>query len=209
MYSSNHKYTLFFLCAVFLCSEKMVAQDEKDTINDNVNIKGRYSFVLYTGGGWFTYAGSVGSAGTATDRAIVRTHPIGTFRIMWHPDHRLRIGLESGYTTFYSYKLRNGNIPGKVKLTGIPLLVVWSMAITKRINIFAGIGSYLLTTDLSYQGKVTSNAFSLGINAAVNYVQPLTKKLGIGAEIKWTEASQTKDYGVSAHLMLVWKFLEW
>ena len=181
----------------------------KDSAEVNVQQKGKYAFVLYAGGGWFSYVGAIGSPGIAVNTSIVRSHPVGTFRIMWHPDHRLRIGLESGYADFYAYTVQNGNSPGKVRLTGIPILLVWSMALTKRLNIFAGIGSYLLTTHLDYKGSVQSKTFSLGINASLNYVQPVSPKLGIGAELKWTDATQTKDYGISAEVMLVWKFFEW
>jgi len=110
---------------------------------------------------------------------------------------------------FYSYELKNGNKTGTVSLTAIPILFVWSMAITKRLNVFAGVGSYFMTTHLHYDSKVTSGALGLGFNVSVNYIQPVSSKFGIGAEIKWTEATQTRDYGLSAHLMLEWKFFEW
>jgi hypothetical protein len=212
---NNKKLAIIFLfSALFIFNGKLAAQDTtmiglKDSAEVNVQQKGKYAFVLYAGGGWFSYVGAIGSPGITVNTSIVRSHPIGTFRIMWHPDHRLRIGLESGYADFYAYTLQNGNSPGKVRLTGIPILLVWSMALTKRLNIFAGIGSYLLTTHLDYKGSVQSETFSLGINAYLNYVQPVSPKLGIGAELKWTDATQTKDYGISAQVMLVWKFFEW
>ncbi|MEP6748695.1 MAG: hypothetical protein ABJB86_13275 [Bacteroidota bacterium] len=207
---SNKKWTLIlFFLASFFVTIKLAAQDAKDTISDNVKVKGKYSFVVYAGGGLFQYMSSVGSSGTGINTSIVRLHPTGTFRVMWFPDHRLRVGIETGYNDFYSYKLKSGNTTGKVLLTGIPLLVVWSMAITKRINVYAGIGSYLLTTHLNYNGKVESKTSGLGLNGSVNYVQPISSKFGISAELKWTEVTQTRDYGLSAQLMLAWKFLEW
>ena len=212
---SNKPPAIVFLCSVlFFCNVHLYAQDSTlSTVNDstevNVQQKGQYAFVLYAGGGWFSYVGAIGTPGLVSPTDIVRAHPTGTVRIMWHPDHRLRVGLETGYVHFYQYSIQNGNTPGKTKLTGIPMLFVGSMALTKRFNIFAGIGSYLLTTDLDYKGKVTSKTLSLGINASVNYVQPVTPKLGIAAELKFTDVTQTKDYGMSAQVMLVWKFLEW
>ena len=202
------------LGCLLLHNGKTQAQDTaivkaKDSIEVNVQQKGQYAFILYAGGGWLSYVGSVGSPGIAANTSVTRSHPTGTARIMWHPDHRLRFGLESGYTNFYTYTVQNGSSAGKVKLTGIPMLFVWSMAITKRINVFAGIGAYYMTTDLDYKGSVASHSLSLGINASINYVQPISPKLGIGAELKWTDVTQTKDYGVSAQLLLVWKFLEW
>jgi len=215
MYNNKPLINIIFPVLLF-CSTKLAAQDTtakstKDSTEVNVQQKGKYAFVLYAGGGLFSYFSSVGSSssGTGINTAIVRYHPIGTFRIMWHPDHRLRIGLESGYANFYSYELKNGNKTGTVNLAAIPVLFVWSMAITKRLNVFAGVGSYFMTTRLNYDGKVASHALSLGFNASVNYIQPVSSRFGIGAELKWTEASQTRDYGLSAQLMLEWKFLEW
>lgn len=211
---NNKKITIVFIFLLLLLGEKMAAQDtaivkSKDSMEVNVQQKGQYAFVLYAGGGWCSYVGPIGSPGIATNSSVSRSHPAGTVRIMWHPDHRLRFGIESGYVNFYSYTVQNGSTGGKVSLTGIPIMTVWSMAITKRLNVFAGIGAYLLTTDLNYKGSVKSSSLGLGINASVNYVQPISPKLGIGLELKWIDATQTKDYGVSAQVMLVWKFLEW
>jgi len=207
-------FILLIIFTTFLLNGELIAQDstkinDKDSAEVNVQQKGRYAFILYAGGGWFNYIGSVGSSGIASNTAVVRARPTSTFRIMWHPDHRLRVGIESGYENFYTYTVQNDTSSGKVNLRGIPLLLVWSMAVTKRLNIFAGFGYYLLTTDLNYKGHVKSSAFSLGTNVSVNYVQPLSPKLGIGAELKWTNATQTKDYGISAQVLLVWKFFEW
>jgi len=193
---------------------KLAAQDStsgtvKDSTEVNVQQKGKYAFILYIGGGMSSYIGSIGSPGLASNTSVGRIQPAGTVRIMWHPDHLLRFGIETGYVNFYSYTVQNGNTSGKVSLTGIPVLLVWSMALTKRLNIFAGVGSYFLATNLNYKGSVTSKTIGLGINASVNYVQPITTKLGIAAELKWIDATQTKDYAVSAQLMLVWKFFEW
>ncbi|MEO6314775.1 MAG: hypothetical protein ABIU63_04655 [Chitinophagaceae bacterium] len=214
MYSLKQTIVVFFVAALLICNVRVLAQDTafvdaKDSLEVNVQQKGRYAFVVYAGGGWFSYVGSIGSPGLASTTSVTRAHPAGTVRIMWHPDHRLRFGIETGYTNFYTYTVQDGASSGKVNLRGIPILLVWSMALTKRLNIFAGVGSYLLTTDLNYKGNVSSTALSLGLNAAVNYVQPISPKLGIGAELKWMDATQTKDYGVSAQLMLVWKFFEW
>ena len=206
MRSSKPIVAIIFFYLLFLVNWKLHGQDSTGV---NVQQKGKYAFILYAGGGWFEYAAPVGSPAIASSTSYTRGHPIGTARIMWHPDHRLRIGLETGYVDFYEYSVKNGAVTGNLKLTGIPVVVVWSMALSKRLNIFAGVGYYLLTTHLDYNGKVVSRSTSLGVNASVNYVQPLSTKLGIGIECKWTEASQTKDYGLSAQMMLVWKFFEW
>ena len=179
------------------------------TINKNGKLKKtrHYGLVLYAGGGIETYASDIINQGEQIDKK--RTYPDATIRIMWHPNHRLRVGFETGYTNFYSYTIKNGDNIGKVTLSAIPILVVWSIPIIKRINLFAGFGSYRLTTHLNYLGKVNSSTYSLGSNIAINYVQPITKKLGIAAEFKWTNAFQTKDNLAGLQVQLVWKFLEY
>ena len=207
---ANNKYTALMLLLFSLAAGlNGYAQDAKDTINDNVKVKGNYFVVLYAGGGLFSYLASVGPSGNATGIDITRLHPTGTFRLMWHPDHRLRLGIESGFQELYAYRLKDPADKGKVLLSAIPLMVDWSMAVTKRINVFAGIGAYLLTTRLDYNGKVYSKYISLGFSAAVNYVQPITRRTGIGVEIKWADATQTRDFGVSGEILWVWKMLKW
>ena len=179
------------------------------TINKNSKPKRirHYGLVLYAGGGIETYASNIINQGEQIDKK--RTYPDATIRIMWHPDHRLRVGFETGYTNFYSYTNKNGDNIGKVTLSAIPILVVWSIPIIKRVNLFAGFGSYRLTTHLNYLGKVNSSTYSLGSSIAIDYVQPITKKLGLAAEFKWTDAFQTKDNLAGLQVQLIWKFLEY
>ncbi len=211
MCSSSVLRPRFYLpaCIALLSLMGITEVKAQDSTGVNIQHRGKYAFVLYAGGGWFYYTGPVGAPALGSTTSIIHSHPIGTLRIMWHPDHRLRVGLETGYTNFYTYSIKANNTPGKVNLTAVPVLLVWSMAITPRFNIFAGAGLYLLTTNLDYQGKLASRATSLGLNISANYVQPVSRKFGLGAELKWTDASQTRDYGWSGHLLLVWKMLEW
>lgn len=206
MQSNKLIIPLYGLLFLLICQDTVSAQDSTEV---NVQQKGKYAFVLYGGGGLFNYAAPVGSPAIESSTSYTRIHPMGTARLMWHPDHRLRVGLETGYVLLYEYSVTNGNTKGKMQLTAIPILVVWSMAVSTRINVFTGIGYYWLTTHLNYNGKVVARSLSLGFNASVNYVQPISRKIGIGIEGKWSEASQTKDYGISGELMLVWKFFEW
>ncbi len=167
----------------------------------------QYALVLYAGGGIATYTSDIINQGLQISSK--RTYPDASIRVMWHPNHRLRVGFETGYTNFFSYAIRDGNNIGNITLSAIPILVVWSTPILKRINLFAGFGSYYLTTHLNYQGKVNSSSFSLGSNIAINYVQPINKKLGIAAEFKWINAFQTKDNQLALQAHLVWKFLQY
>ena len=129
---------------------------------------------------------------------------------MWHPDHLLKVGLETGHMTFYSYKFKDSaGVSGTTKLQAIPVLIEWTMAVTKRLNLFMGSGVYFLRTNLDYQGRTVSPKLSIGWMAAGSYIHPLSTNVGLGAEVKWMKAAETTNGIVSLQLQLVWKFLKW
>ncbi len=167
------------------------------------------SFVLQIGGGFGSYTTVVHIQPPALTGSVNRFSPVGTIRIVWYPSYRLRMGFESGYTHFYSYKVNNNGKPGNLHLSAVPLLFVFSMQVIKRVNVYAGIGAYLETTRLNYDGAVTSSAFVLGSNIAVSYTQPLSNRLSIMAEAEWMNAYDTKDAALNLQIKLAWRFLHW
>jgi hypothetical protein len=171
--------------------------------------RGNYAFVAYASGGAGIFASKKG-APAYLQPEVSRMSPVTTLRILWHPDHLLRAGLESGYVTFYSYKLKDtaGN-SGRISLNAVPVLLEWSMAVTKHFNIFAGSGAYLLNTKLDYFGKTTATKFSVGWMAAASYIFPLSTNTGLGVEAKWLYAAETSNGSVCLQLQYVWKFLKW
>jgi hypothetical protein len=108
----------------------------------------------------------------------------------------------------YSAKDSAGNV-ARVQTNAVPLLIEWTMALTKRFNVFAGSGVYFLTTNLDYAGKATSNKLSIGWMAAASYIHPLSKNLGLGTELKWMDAAESTDGAFCLQLQLVWKFVRW
>jgi hypothetical protein len=205
MYTSKH---IFFVMVVMtgMFINHCFAQS---IVKTDSLVQRKQSFVLQVGGGLNYYLAAVKIKPAALAGSVNRYSAAGTVRLMWYPRYRLRIGLETGYTNFYSYKVINGNTKGKLSLEAIPVLVVWSMQLVRRVNVYAGIGSYLLTTRLNYDGKVNSSAWVLGTNIALSYTQPLSKKIGIAAEAKWMNSFETKDAAISIQAQLVWKFLQW
>ncbi|MDQ3100219.1 MAG: hypothetical protein M3R08_02430, partial [Bacteroidota bacterium] len=86
-------------------------------------------------------------------------------RLMWHPGHLIRVGLESGFTDLYSYSIESGK-KRSVAVQAIPILLQWSMRITPRLEAYAGWGTYRLTSTLKYLGTSRSSSFSQGYVAA-------------------------------------------
>ncbi len=196
----------FFLAVLMLTGLSANHLFAQSNVKSSDPIKRKQAFTLYVGGGIGEYVNTVPSPPLGSQYNISRSSAIGTFRVMWQPGYRLNVGIETGYTNFYSFQLKNGNKPGKVSVHAIPMLIVWGMPIVKRVNIFAGLGSYLLTSELRYGGTVKSHTYSLGSNIALTYTVPLNKRLGLVTEAKWLNAFVTKDDVLSLQVLLAWKF---
>lgn len=191
---------------LLICSMGWAVAQPDTTVKAKVR---RHSLVVYAGGGITQYTAAVGTTGLGPVTDVGRLTASGTLRLMWHPDHRLRVGLETGYTGFYSYRLQKPDSTGSVDLNAIPIMLVWSMPVAKRFEVFSGIGSYILYSKLHYFGKVNSTTSSLGLLLAACYKQPITDRWKIAAEVKWMNAFQTKDQAFSLQLQLIYKTLEW
>src|SRR5258706_630309 len=160
MQNSKRCFVLIAFCFLF------------GTINVNAQVdslkSGSYSLVLYAGGGASYYSSQTGIPAyleTSTQKA----EPAATLRLLWHPDHRLSAGVETGWATFYSYQLENTSIPGKLSLTAVPLLAEFSMPVTKQLHPYAAGGSYFLTSELHYPRDVKSKSTAVGLIAAGSY----------------------------------------
>jgi hypothetical protein len=169
---------------------------------------GRYALVLYAGGGLSWYPGEAGTP-KQLDTRSQRLGPSATARLMWLPDHRLRVGFESGWTTLYSYTIEGPGPKGRVQQMAVPLLLMWSMPLTRRFSLFAGYGTYRLTSKLDYLGITRSSTFSLGYAAALSYVLPLGPTTSISFEGKWYNAAETRHTVLAFQTELVWKLYRW
>jgi hypothetical protein len=203
---SGKKYSLSVL-VILLCCIHSFAQEDEFTLQPKK--RGAYAWVAYVSGGPGYFVSNDGVPPFLSRRISNLSH-VANLRIMWHPDHLLNVGIESGHMTFYTYRFRDSmNREGVVKLKAIPLLAVWNMAVTRRLNLFAGSGVYFLRTNLDYRGNTTSHKVSIGWMAAGSYVHPLSSNLGLGTEVKWMDATETANGILSLQIQLVWKFLNW
>ena len=196
---------LFFSFLFLVFFNYLFAQEE---VFDGPAPNEEFALVAYFGGGMSFYSSTPGSP-AVIDAVITRNLPIGTLRILWHPDHRLRVGIESGYTTFYSYDLSGTSGRGKLELNVIPMLLEFSMTVYKNFHVYGGAGTYLLISHLDFAGEVNSKFFSNGWMVGASYVQPINDRLGAAAEVKWLNAAETRDASICLQAQLVWKFYKW
>lgn len=202
---NNKTLLLYFL--LFLTSFKSYSQQEEVPSQEGRSKK--YSFILYLSSGAGYFPSNAGAPAYLKPK-LARINPVTTARIMWKPDHRLKAGFETGYMTFYSYKLTDadGNA-GKVSLDAIPLLLEFSVSVKKHFNLFAGPGFYILKSKLNYAGKADSKKVSTGWMAAAAYTAPVSKDISLGAEAKWLYAAETIRGSFGLQLQLTWRFLRW
>ena len=171
--------------------------------------RGPFRLLVYVGLGASYYSSTLSTPVGLSDKKQFRWAVPFSLRVMWQTDHRLRLGLETGYVTMYSYQ---GNRDGKladVRVSATPILAVFSMSVVKRFALYAGTGPYRINSNLSYDGEAQGTTYSLGWMAAGTYTQPLGKNIGLAAELKWYDASQTKDACFVAQATLVWRALTW
>jgi hypothetical protein len=201
--SGLRTYGIILLILAFLegFSQKRKLNSQPDSMHKN-------ALVIYIGGGYGFFASTQG-APEYLHPAVSRINQVVTVRVLWHPPFLLKVGLESGLVNFYRYSFKDtANQSGSIRLSAVPVLLEWSMAVTRHFNLIAGSGGYILTTTLNYQGKSSAQKFSVGWMAAASYIVPLSKNTGLGAEAKWLYAAGTSNGLVCLQIQFVWKFLK-
>lgn len=151
----------------------------------------------------------------------------GTIRIMWSPEYLLRIGLETGYVKVFSVDVKNldtefGTTYLTTNMSAIPIFIMWSMDLGKKVDINIGTGGFILYSSVdSFGNKVTSTEFSSGYIISLTYLKNIYDDLDIGIEVKWDyinkignelrwgSLNRLSDGNILIQIMFKYKFLEW
>ena len=181
--------------------------------------RGPYTIVVTAGGGLSYYSTHLGVPDAIQQTHVSRFGAPGSLRVMWYPDHRLRVGLETGWTTMYSYRGQVSSDPVHVYVSAVPVLLVFSMplawlrgtdrTLTRRLAITAGTGVYLNYARLDYAGTVMTNTTSLGWMAAASYTYPIGRRFRVAGELKWFDAVAAENAAFTAEIQLVWRAFSW
>lgn len=171
--------------------------------------RGPFRLLVYAGLGASYYSSILNTPVALENKQQLRWSIPFSLRVMWQTDHRMRLGIETGYVSMYSYQgNRNGEL-AHVRVSATPVLAVFSMSVVKRFALYAGTGPYRINSNLEYDGNTRGTTYSLGWMVAGTYTQPLGKNIGLAAELKWYDATQTKDACLIAQATLVWRALTW
>ena len=181
--------------------------------------RGPYNLVVTAGGGLSYYSTHLGIPDALENTRLSRFGVPASIRVMWHPDHRLRLGLETGWTTMYSYRGQIAGDPARVYVSMVPVLAVFSMplawlsgtdrSLTRRLSLTAGTGFYLNYSRLDYLGTVLAQTTSLGWMAAGSYTYPVSRRLRVSGELKWYDAVAVENAAFTAELQVVWRAFSW
>jgi hypothetical protein len=151
------------------------------------------------------------------DNDVITNKPAFQGKLLWQPEHRLRIGIESGYYFMYSttrIQTDGGSETLTTNLNVVPLFMSFSMRIIDRfeLNFATGWASmiYVIKVNKSNKNKVVGHTFSMSnLSAGCSYYLPLGKKFDIGAEVKYLYLGKTDDQYVSLNINLAYKFVTW
>lgn len=176
--------TIYLMWTILLVHTPAVAQ-ELNGVYDSA-YSARRSIVVTLAGG---YTRSIMSF----DIPAVLTQDGMAFsvRMALHPEHRLRMGLETGWFHLYSYEIFDaetsfGYTNASLSLSAIPLLAVFSMRVFDAITLHGGAGGYVMRSHtVSFGAEADVLRFRQGWMASLSWDHPVAPELAIGVEIKW------------------------
>lgn len=185
---------LLFVC--FLTASQATAQDSKP---NNWSVGG--------GLGWFHYVNTL-----ELGAGLVKPNQLGyTFRFMWEPEHRLAMGIESGYYTLYTIDKEattSSPVAGKASLTAIPISVTFRMRLFPNVFISGGTGITMMNSEATALGNTSKSSFTSlsNMHFAAMYRKKINERFDIGAEGKFLYFGKTEDYGFSVQVVGAYHF---
>ena len=166
--------------------------------NDSVTVRLNH-YTVTVGAGWTHYINNlqVGGENLQKDFAGV------SVKFFWEPEHRLSLGLESGYYKLFRAKGQlTDNTLGQVDRSIIPILFLIRMRIIENMHLGIGTGIALITNKIAGGGqKVVTETLSLSnFELSGAYIYPLNKHLLLGGEVKLFHFGNTEDtmYSIQA-----------
>lgn len=106
-------------------------------------------------------------------------------RIVWHPNHLLAVGVQSGFVFFSTDDLViNGIESGRAGLAAIPIQMVLTMS-SNGFEFGVGLGMYQLQSIWRMQGiqRAASSDYEYGVNPWLGYEFAMADRLSIGPEL--------------------------
>ena len=151
------------------------------------------------------------------DEDVVNNRPSFCGKLLWQPEYRLSLGVESGYYFIYSTTRIQTSI-GSEKLTSrlktVPIFLSLSMKVVKNLDLNFGTGwaamIYTLNAAKSKSEKVIGTSYSMSnYTAGFTYSYPLGKKIRLGTEFKYLYLRKADISHVSLLVNITYKVFSW
>ena len=127
---------------------------------------------------------------------------------MWEPEHRLSMGVETGYYKVYEVQLVEGKDINTASLNVIPILFCVQMRIFKRFFAAIGTGISIHHAQVNYLNNHAESqtlAFS-NLQFSAGYIYPITKQFGIGLQARFLSENKTEDMVGSLQAVIRYQF---
>ena len=131
-----------------------------------------------------------------------------SFRFMWEPEHRLSLGIETGYYKVYEVQLLDSKQVNTASLAVIPVLFRVQMRVFKRFfaSVATGVSFHHASVNaLGNQSESETMAFS-NLQFSAGYLYPITKQFGLGLEAKFLSENKTEDMILSFEAVARYQF---
>lgn len=126
-------------------------------------------------------------------------------RIMWEPEYRLSLGLETGYNRLYTMRTPDVHIIN----SSVPIQFVVSMKFLKSFYGNFSYGRSILVNKVSSTsyGNFDATAVSLAdVTLTVGYKRKLNDRISLGTELKFYHASKANDENLALVFMCGYHF---
>jgi hypothetical protein len=185
---------------VLVCMTLALPAQTKDSVKVRLN-----HYTLTVGAGWTHYINNLeyGDNNIKTNSAGV------SFKFFWEPEHRLSLGLESGYYRMFSISGKaNDNTKVVISRMVVPMLLLVRMRIVNKFYLGAGMGLAFITNKASDGNeKIVTKVTSLSnYEASASYVYPLSRHWLVGGEFKMFNFGNLDDYMYSLQATFAVRF---
>jgi hypothetical protein len=178
--------TVFTLVLIFFTIGAFSQQ--KDSVKVRLN-----HYTLTVGVGWTHFINNLEYG----DQNIRKDFAGVSLKFYWEPEHRLSLGLETGYYQLFKVENQlNADTLGQIRRTVIPLLLLVRMRIVDNFYLGAGLGMSIINNKVSGMGEkiITKTTSLANFELSGAYLYPLSKHWLIGGEAKMFYFGNLSDW---------------
>jgi hypothetical protein len=172
--------------------------------HDTINVKTNH-YSLAIGLGWAHYLNTLEIGG---DAATINSLGI-SMKFFWEPEHRLSLGLETGFYRLYKVKSKTyTNVLGQATMSDVPLLLAVRMRVVDRFYLSAGAGLAVMFNKVTgIDNKVTSTIISYSnYQFSASYIYPLSRLWQVGGEFKFLNFGKSEDWMYTLQVLCAIRF---